>query len=209
MTYPETHSQQAAQQTWSPGQSDADACVWPEEQGSNHRKAPWEKQPSRWKGTGEGRGNEGDQLPLRELGALDGRRNWEAMEQDSGQQMVGGLRERQACTWLGQLSKKMGLLLQIQLGRSQNFSDSNVKAVNNACMDHQNYSCCTRTPLLGVKLSSCNDYQLSVCKSVLTELLLLIIRQRSLGLSQPAHPIEHFLLSWLRKEGSQAPALRT
>ena len=34
-----------------------------EEQGSNHSKGPWEKQPSRWKETGEGRGTEGDQPP--------------------------------------------------------------------------------------------------------------------------------------------------
>ena len=43
MTYPGTHSQQAAQQTWSPGQSDADACVLPGGAG----KQSLEKAPGR------------------------------------------------------------------------------------------------------------------------------------------------------------------
>lgn len=60
-------------------------------------------------------------------------------------------------------------------------------------------------------LSNCDDYQLStIHNSIFIELLLLIIILSPLCLLlQPAHPIEHFLLFWARKEGSRAPSLRT
>lgn len=48
-----------------------------------------------------GEGHRAQPAVLLELGAVDGPRDWEVMEGDSGLQMARGLKDREACNWLG------------------------------------------------------------------------------------------------------------
>ena len=57
MTYPGTHSQQAAQQTWSPGQSDADACVLPGGAGKQSLERPLGETAKQMEGDWGGEGH--------------------------------------------------------------------------------------------------------------------------------------------------------